>query len=56
MKLKEGDVLVCENEDCGAEIVVSKPCTCCESKPDIEVTCCGKPMVLKSGGCCCCSG
>ena len=55
MKLKEGDVLVCQNEDCGAEIVVCKPCPCPETKGDIEATCCGQPMVPKSGGCGCCT-
>jgi hypothetical protein len=58
MKLSQNAVLVCQNEDCRAEVVVAKPCPCPETKGDIEATCCGKPMVLKPtrGGCGCCTG
>jgi hypothetical protein len=61
MKVKEGDVLVCECEDCDLELVVRQGCTkqscgCDSDGADITVTCCDKPMVLqeKKGGCCCC--
>ncbi len=49
-----GDVFHCES--CGAEVTVTKACTCKEC----GVTCCGKPMkakdapAKKAGGCNCC--
>ncbi len=57
MKVKEGDVLVCQCDDCDAEITIIKACSTesCGESCDIEVTCCGKPMVLKKkekGHCC----
>ena len=50
-----GDVFYCDS--CGAEVTVTKACTCSEC----SITCCGKPMkskdapANKDGGCCCCS-
>ncbi len=50
-----GDVFICDS--CGAEVTVTKDCTCKEC----SITCCGKPMkpkdapASKAGGCCCCS-
>ena len=55
MANENGDCYYCEN--CGAEVVVTKPCSCKEC----SITCCGKPMkpkdaaANKAGGCCCCS-
>ncbi len=56
MKLKDGDVLVCQCDDCDAELTVTKACTTesCGDGCDVKATCCDKPMV-KKGGCCCCS-
>ena len=55
MKVKEGDVLVCQCEDCNLELTVTKACKddACGTCSEIEVSCCGKPMAVKSGGCCC---
>ena len=66
MKVKEGDVLVCQCEDCQATLTVVAACpaeTCstascgCGEECDVEATCCGLPMVVKSskpscGSCC----
>ena len=47
MKLKEGDVLVCELEGgCGIELKVTKICGC----EDCDVVCCGKQMKKKTSG------
>lgn len=54
MANKTGDSYHCEN--CGAEVVVTKSCSCNEC----SITCCGKPMKAKQeagpkdGGCRCC--
>ena len=54
MANKTGDSYNCEN--CGAEVVITKPCSCKEC----SITCCGKPMkpkqvsAPKDGGCRCC--
>jgi hypothetical protein len=55
MKAKEGDVLVCQCEDCGMEVTVSKSCSgdTCSTCEDLEVMCCGEPMEKKEKGCCC---
>lgn len=61
MKVKEGDVLVCQCEDCNVQLVVQETCTAesscgcgCDDGCEVSVTCCDKPMVLKKkGGCCC---
>jgi len=50
---KTGDVLHCEK--CGAEVTVTKACTC----DDCGIVCCGQPMTQmketpKAGGCSCC--
>ena len=58
MKVKAGDVLVCQCEDCQAALTVAAACvtascateSCgCGEECDIEATCCGLPMVVKSG-------
>ena len=58
MVVKEGDVLVCQCDDCDTELTVTKACStvACGDKCDVEVSCCDKPMVVKSAGCCCCGG
>ena len=57
MKVKEGDVLVCQCGDCELEVTVTRVCgpvscgcepVCCE----IEASCCNEPLVVKSGCCC----
>jgi hypothetical protein len=55
MKVKVGDVLTCQCEDCGLEITVNKTCgeeACGHEECDLEATCCDKPLVLKKKGCC----
>jgi TusA-related sulfurtransferase len=56
MKVKEGDVLKCQCEDCGLEITVNKTCAsdaCSHEECDLEAVCCDKPLVLKEKkGCC----
>ncbi len=56
MQVKQGDVLVCQCEDCNLELTVTKACEDdkCSTCSDVEVSCCGKPMTVKAGGCCCC--
>ena len=57
MKVKEGDVLVCQCGDCALEVAVTRVCgpVSCGCEPaccDIEASCCNEPLVLKSGCCC----
>ncbi|MGC9319843.1 MAG: hypothetical protein ACP5KN_17550 [Armatimonadota bacterium] len=49
MEVKEGDVLVCQCEDCDMELTVTKACRqgSCGSCMDIEATCCDLPMVKR---------
>ena len=51
MKVKQGDVLVCNCNDCKIELTVTKACSTelCghEVVCDVEASCCGKPMTLK---------
>lgn len=49
MKVKEGDVLVCQCEDCEIELAVTKVCRegTCGIEGNINVSCCDKPMILK---------
>ncbi|HEY3397316.1 MAG TPA: hypothetical protein VGM19_06590 [Armatimonadota bacterium] len=59
MKVKPGDVLVCQCEDCGLELVVKETCSsdaCGHEACDVEATCCDKPLVLKKSEGCCCGG
>ena len=61
MKVNEGDVLVCQCEDCNLELVVQQSCSegssceCGDSGCEVNVSCCDKPMELKEkkSGCCC---
>jgi hypothetical protein len=57
MTVKEGDVLVCQCEDCNLELVVQQACSedaCGCEGCEIQVSCCDLPMVVKEkGGCCC---
>jgi hypothetical protein len=50
MKIKEGDILVCQCEDCEVELTVTKVCDgeACGIKCEIDAKCCDKPMKLKS--------
>jgi hypothetical protein len=47
MKVKEGDVLVCQCEDCEIELAVTKVCRegTCGIEGNINVSCCDKPMI-----------
>lgn len=60
MKVKPGDVLVCQCEDCDVELTVSQTCSTasCGEQCDVQVACCDQPMALKppEGGCGCCCG
>mgnify|MGYP000139880850 CR=1 FL=1 len=49
MKVQEGDVLICSCQDCDIELTVTKACSSgsCGDCSDIEVVCCGEPMVKK---------
>lgn len=49
MEVKEGDVLVCQCDDCNIELTVTKACDTksCGVKCDIDVNCCDQPMKLK---------
>jgi len=51
MKVKEGDVLVCNCSDCKIELTVTKACSTelCghDVECEVEASCCGKPMILK---------
>jgi hypothetical protein len=52
MKVKHGDVLVCACSDCKFELTVTKACSTekCDIGEECEadVSCCGKPMKLKT--------
>lgn len=49
MKVKEGDILVCQCEDCHIELMVTKACDTesCGVQCDLDAKCCEKPMKLK---------
>ena len=49
MKVKEGDILICNCEDCTLELTVTKACTTekCGVECEINAECCGEPMSLK---------
>ena len=52
MKVKVGDILVCQCKDCQIELTVTKTCsdeTCSHEVEECELdaSCCGEPMVLK---------
>ena len=57
MKVKAGDVLACQCDDCDLELTVTKACKddACDacSCSDVDVSCCGKPMVVKTSTCGC---
>ncbi|NLO05287.1 MAG: hypothetical protein GX131_05600 [candidate division WS1 bacterium] len=49
MKVQEGDVLVCQCDQCDVELTVTKACQqgSCDECMDINVSCCGVPMQKK---------
>ena len=49
MKVKQGDVLVCQTKDCTVELTVTKACDAksCGVECDVDATCHGEPMKLK---------
>lgn len=49
MKIKTGDVLVCNAHDCQVQLTVTHDCDLetCGDTCDIEATCCGQPMEVK---------
>jgi hypothetical protein len=49
MEVKEGDILVCQCDDCNIELTVTKVCDTksCGVKCELDLKCCDKPMKLK---------
>ena len=49
MKVKEGDVLVCQCDKCDIELTVTKVCSegVCHIEGSIDLKCCDKPMIIK---------
>jgi hypothetical protein len=49
MIVKEGDVLVCQCDDCDIELTVTKSCRegTCHIEGNIDLNCCDKPMIVK---------
>ncbi len=51
MKVEDGDVLVCDCDDCDIELTVTRKCSgdsCThESECELSVMCCGHPMQVK---------
>ncbi|MDW7710379.1 MAG: hypothetical protein SCH98_07865 [Deferrisomatales bacterium] len=52
MKVKVGDILVCDCADCHLEVEVTSVCTTqkCGTDCDVDARCCGKPMKRKAKG------
>lgn len=51
MEVREGDVLICQCDNCDVELTVTKACEqgSCGDCMDIEIKCCGVDMVKKPG-------
>ena len=49
MEVREGDVLVCQCDNCDAELTVTKACDqgSCGECMDIQIQCCGVEMTKK---------
>jgi hypothetical protein len=49
MKLREGDIVQCECDDCFVELRVRTSCTgeTCGTECDTELRCCGREMRVK---------
>jgi hypothetical protein len=49
MKVRYGDILVCDCGDCHLEVEVVAACTpdSCGVECDVDARCCGKPMKKK---------
>lgn len=50
MEVKEGDVLICQCDNCDVELTVTKACEqgSCGDCMDIQAMCCGVEMVKKA--------
>lgn len=49
MQVTEGDVLICQCDNCDAELTVSKVCSQgeCGTCMDLQIECCGVEMAKK---------
>ncbi|MFP4250243.1 MAG: hypothetical protein ACLFU7_11330 [Armatimonadota bacterium] len=49
MEVREGDVLVCQCDNCDVELTVTKTCEqgACKECTDLQVECCGAEMTKK---------